>query len=256
MSSTRSGKRRTKSDAHKDEVQQDEEEIPSGQELMNTLKRIEANLAKVLTSQENIETRFDALDQKMAKHERLLEDLENSISFNNKEIQDLKETSTRLQKQVKAYEKEIKVYQKGISELEGQVENLERYSRNFNLRFVGVPEVTDHNEDCKSKITEMIKKGTGLNIDIENAHRIGRSDTGRPRHIIVKFLRRTDRFEVLKARGKLRESGLIVTEDLIQKDLQKRRQLTEVMSNAKSRGQRVRFTRGDLYLDGVKYNPT
>ena len=183
-----------------------------------------------------------------------MDDLEKAITFNNQEILDLKETVSQLRKQVTTYEEEIRGYQQTIANLEAQTENLERYSRNFNLRFIGLPEATDHQvENCNSKITNLIKQITDLDVDIENAHRTGKPNTGNPRHIIAKFIRRTDRSAVLKARRKLRENGLIVAEDLIHKDLEKRRQLSDVMYNARNGGQRVRFSRGDLYLDGVKY---
>ena len=67
--------------------------------------------------------------------------------------------------------------------------SLERYSRDFNLRFYNIPE--DSNENCIEKLKTILSNDLGIKPVIENAHRIGGPRTGAsndPRPVIAKFL--------------------------------------------------------------------
>ena len=52
-----------------------------------------------------------------------------------------------------------------------------------------------------------------MNVDIENAHRVGRLQPGKPRHVIVKFLHRPKRFFVLRQRHTFKVENVKVFED-------------------------------------------
>ena len=85
----------------------------------------------------------------------------------------------------------------------------------------------------------------------ENAHRTGRRDTGKPRPVIAKFLRRPESFEVLRKRYSFKEAEVRIYEDLIPKDLDSRRKLADVVKDARLKGKRTMFVRGDF--EGKKY---
>ena len=75
--------------------------------------------------------------------------------------------------------------------------SLERYSRDFNLRFYNIPE--DSNENCIEKLKIILSNDLGIKPVIENAHRIGGPRTGAsndPRPVIAKFLYRPERLQV------------------------------------------------------------
>lgn len=227
-------------------------EEPTISDVLQMLKKIDCNLDKVMKGQSNLEKRFSSLEDKINAHEVLLNELKESISFNDAELEDLKLTTNNLKvsfnEKIDASNNLISV----IKDLQAQVDNQERYSRNFNLRFIGIPE-NQPAENCIERVKSLIEKHAGITADIENAHRTVRKIDGKPRHVIAKFLRRPDRFAVLKVRNYFRSDGIIVAEDLIQKDLIKRRQLSKIMSEARNNSQKVRFSRGDLYIDGKRY---
>lgn len=132
--------------------------------------------------------------------------------------------------------------------------SLERYSREYNLRFHNIPE--SPGEDCLQKIND-IKKSNQLNLEpqIENAHRAGARSDVKPRAIICKFVYRPERYKVIKKKRDLKD-GVWITEDLIWEDRKKKKKLRDVMKEAFERGKRPRFRHGKLYIDGTLYRET
>ena len=64
--------------------------------------------------------------------------------------------------------------QKHAKQIEGMHErllSLERYSREYNLRFHNVPKSTD--EDCVPKVRNILSTQLDMEPEIENAHRVG-----------------------------------------------------------------------------------
>jgi len=111
---------------------------------------------------------------------------------------------------------------------------LERYSRDYNLRFYNIPESTG--EDCIANLRDIIGNDLPFQPNIENAHRIGPfKDDGTPRRILAKLLYGPERFRVIKKKKDLRD-GVRVSDDLIWEDRQKKKQLRFVMKEAYEAG--------------------
>ena len=86
--------------------------------------------------------------------------------------------------------------------------SLERYSREYNLRFHNVPESTD--EDCVQKVRNILSNQLDMEPEIENAHRVGPRNDDKPRVIICKFLYRPQRYKVIQKKRDL-EDGICPT---------------------------------------------
>ena len=86
--------------------------------------------------------------------------------------------------------------------------SLERYSREYNLRFHNVPEST--NEDCVQKVRDILSNQLDMEPEIENAHRVGPRNDDKPRVIICKFLYRPQRYKVIQKKRDL-EDGICPT---------------------------------------------
>ena len=86
--------------------------------------------------------------------------------------------------------------------------SLERYSREYNLRFHNVPESTD--EDCVQKVRNILSNQLDMEPEIENAHRVGPRNDDKPRVIICKFLYRPQRYKVIQKKRGL-EDGICPT---------------------------------------------
>ena len=123
----------------------------------------------------------------------------------------------------------------------------ERYSRDFNLRFYNIPE--ESGENCVEKLQTILFHDLGIKPAIENAHRIGgprisAANVSRP--IIVKFLYRPERFQVIQKKRSLK-NGVRVSDDLIWEDQQRK------MKQVYDEGKKPPFHHGNLYIDGILY---
>lgn len=104
-------------------------------------------------------------------------------------------------KEIEALRSENKALKTKITDLEYRVDDLENYSRRNCLEIQGIPE--ERNE----KVSEVVREvGKALKFDItegmiDACHRIGKNrDSERPRGIIVKFVRRTDKETLMSKR--------------------------------------------------------
>ena len=214
--------------------------------LLQELANINATLKEVKSSQTSMETKLDYLVQRLDKHQAEISDLKDSANFLSTQIDELTTAKSSMSSTITSQ-------QQRISALENQLDNSLRYSRGVNLRFLDIPEA--NGEDCIGLVQELIKDVLGFQADIENAHRSGKVIPGKPRHIITKFLRRPQRFQVLRQRSLFFNKGFRVFEDLIHKDLQARRSLKHVVEEARENGKKTRFVNGSLYIDGKAFVP-
>ena len=104
---------------------------------------------------------------------------------------------------------------------------MERHSRDFNIRVLGV--VEEEGEDCLSIIQDFFAL-LGLRDaggELENAHRTGKKRDGKPRHIIAKLYSRPFKRNLLQV-AKSQESkdalsGVRFVEDFTHNDFETRR---------------------------------
>lgn len=196
------------------------------------------------------------------KIQRDIESLQSQIKHNESSISKLKESlDTKLEvltgemheanTRIDQIENDVTKYAQEINDTYERLLSLERYSRDYNLRFYNIPESTG--EDCIAKLRGILENDLQLQPSIENAHRIGPfKDDGTPRPILAKFLYRPERFRVIKKKRDLSD-GVRVSDDLIWEDRQKKKQLRSVMKEAFETGKRPRFHHGKLYIDGALY---
>lgn len=114
---------------------------------------------------------------------------------------------------------------KSISEAQ---QKAERYSRSFNLRSGGTEE--KQSEDVIFEIKKVLSKYFNMNdVAIENAHRIGKHQAGKSRHIIAKFLFRPERWSILaKARRSFEGTGYFITENVTPEDYRKNQNFAQL----------------------------
>ena len=185
--------------------------------LQSQIKENESSISKL---KESLDTKLEVLTGQLYEANTRIDQIENVITMNAKEIDD--------------------TYERLLS--------LERYSRDYNLRFYNILESTG--EDCFAKLRDIIGNDLQLQSNIENAHRIGPfKNDATPRPILAKFLYRPERFRVIKKKRDLR-NGARVSDDLIWEDRQKKKQFRSVMKEAFEAGKRPRFHHGKLYING------
>ena len=193
----------------------------------------DTRLAKI----ESVISKIDEIDNLKPKVEKLEEEVGNMKQSVNTTF-----TETR------------KLFQECNEELKRRVERLERYSRDFNIRVVGV--VEQDGEDCLLIIRNYLTL-LGFQDDlgeIENAHRTGRKREEKPRNTIVKLYSRPFKRVLLRVaknqENKQALNGVRFVEDFTPYDFEIRKRALPIMKDAFDQGKKVRFTRGKLFIDG------
>ena len=115
---------------------------------------------------------------------------------------------------------------------------------------MNIPEETD--ENCVAKLQSLLYNTLGYEANIENAHRTGRKRPGKPKHIIAKFLYRSERRKVLSNQRNLSDNVWVV-EDLMKEDVEVKKLYQDIMKKAFREGKRPRFHHGKLYINGALY---
>lgn len=118
----------------------------------------------------------------------------------------LHESESDIQSELKSIRKRLDDIEEGLGELEGIVEEFQEYSYSFNIKILGVPELSDREkaEDTSNLCVNLFNKmGAEVSIrDIDIAHRVSFRDNSRtgPKPIVCKFIRRLARNEVMSKR--------------------------------------------------------
>ena len=118
--------------------------------------------------------------------------------------------SSELHRQLKLYkddlaakDKEIQELKQTISELDRKIDDLEQHGRRDSLRISGIPENEEHDDTDAAilQICEAIKVDPPVQrTDIAVSHRLGRPTEGKTRQVIVKFATRNVRERVYSAK--------------------------------------------------------
>ena len=137
-----------------------------------------------------------------------------------------------------------------IAELECQVETLECQSRRNNLKILGIKEGRQETyERCAEVVVDFLNYFATFKQwsvdDIERAHRLGKSnDTHRPRPLIVKLYRWSDKIQLLRnrqVRSIMRKEGYRIASDLTKKQ-------TAQLRAVQQEGKRGYFRNGRLQV--------
>jgi len=152
----------------------------------------------------------DGVTRRMEVLEAQFLEMECKANKTDKDLKVLQGKTTRQQNNLNEHEIRIQA-------LEREQNDLQQYSRRWNLRVYKVPEASgETTESCRSKVSQICTDLVGVTItlqDIEVAHRSGKPGS-RPRPILVKFFDRKKRDEVLANRRKLKNKGYAIDEDL------------------------------------------
>ena len=180
--------------------------------------RLEASLKNIFTERfDHLEGRvFDVeqtLDRDLKKANEILEQHKSSTA------RTLRDNDSRILNN----ERYIYQNESEIEDLKFQINNLEQYTRRNSIRIHGMREQGRGRnvENTHSMVADFLYYDLGLEPDIEIAHRIGvkSRDPNKPRTIIVKFVRRSDKLDVMLRRKSLKGKGISISDDLTVKNV-------------------------------------
>lgn len=114
-----------------------------------------------------------------------------------------------------ALEKAVEKNEKIVCEINKRMDEIEQNQRNKTLRFVGINE--SEGEQLVSTITNIVNitlKVKCTVTDISNIYRVGKPSNEKSRAILVEFVSYLKRNEIINARKLLKNTGIIMYEDL------------------------------------------
>ena len=138
-----------------------------------------------------------AVESKTTELRKDVDQMDNSLSFLNKEVQELRSKENNYKLEIKSLESKI-LYQ-------------EVYNRRKNLWFLNLHEASDEgNEDTKEVVYRFLERELKMEdvrrIEFQRIHRIGKKSSRYTRPVIVRFLRYQDRELVFNAAREMRDS--------------------------------------------------
>ena len=166
--------------------------------------------------------------------------------------------------------KEIVKLQHRVSELEKKncllednLSRLEDYSRRNNLIVKGIAE-TGPNEDCRELLGDFLSNALNIphsQIAVTNVHRLGKpphtqpSPVKRPRNIIFRMEKMSDREQIWKQRSHLKGSPYVLLEDFGPTTQNNRKKLQPYFHAARKHPdvKRCQLIRDSLWINGQKF---
>ena len=184
--------------------------------------KLEVSLRNIFTE------RFDLLESRIFDIETAFDNktkaLDSTVdSFKKESNQNLKALERRqneLDQKMKDTERLSIQNEFYIGSLENKVNDLEQYTRKNSIRIHGLKESVSGHENTYDLVCDYISNNLKIETDIEVAHRVGPKSRGaKPRSIIVKFLRRSDKLAVMLNRKLLKGSGVSFSDDLTSRNV-------------------------------------
>lgn len=168
---------------------------------------------------------------------------EKAFEFLTKRVEDLESREKLNSDRIKALEDEVQKMKQVDLEQADRINVQERFSRRSNIRIVGFP--CTENESCEGIVKSVMEKVGVSNVRIERAHRDGRLNPTRPRHILAKLSFYQDKITALKhQRRALENEPFFITDDLTKRDLQEKRKWASQVTQLYNQGTKLRFSAG------------
>jgi regulator of replication initiation timing len=194
------------------------------------LDEISRKLSDVLTKSDSSFIRdiiknmlTDMKDQILSSITRRVEVLESQIFDKNSETDKLKKQLESKQSEIEKLKEENQdlrnKFDREILSSKMIANEQEQYSRKNNVRVQGVPEdeAKESSENCTKKTLQLLNAKMGLDIkdtDVGIAHRLGKFKDGKNRPVIVQFVRKQTKINIMSQTKKLKDTGIYINHDL------------------------------------------
>lgn len=185
-------------------------------------------ILKKLEKLDAIELTLRDMSSRLTKAETAVEILERETRKMNSEINTMDTGLATLNNEVSTLRGEIMAKEERINNLHMKHLYLESsYSRRENLKFFGIPvkeaNIEEGGEafDTRAVLNQFLETVLGfqdprINREIQRVHRVGKSNNGKPRSILARFLRFKDRERILRQGFKLKGTEYMMLQDFPQ----------------------------------------
>ncbi|XP_063418148.1 uncharacterized protein LOC134700894 [Mytilus trossulus] len=179
-------------------------------QMNDKLNSLTARVITVETDIVNVKSRVSDLEARSEGTGNLFDEVKSKICSLEKDIEQLKRNNGD-GNDSQSIKDELRKLESYNEKLKGKLLDMQCRSMKYNLIFTGLQEQRD--ENCEMKIRQFIHNEMKIQKPLEfgNIHRFGKSEPGKPRPIIARFLYYSDLDMVKKAGRNLRETK---TDDL------------------------------------------
>ena len=231
--------------------------------LLDMFQTLEAKMDKMDASFQLLRTEV----AEMRGEINSMKEIKKALEFTQETVKDSQRKISELEDQTKKQytlyaEMANKVTKINLEKrvLEEQILQLDAYIRRENLVFSGISEdigeTTERTEVKLRNVLDMkMKISNAQGMEFRRCHRIGRSQKGKSRDIIVRFLRYQDRVKIWDSRFNLKNTDIYVKEDF-PVEIDKRRQLLyPIWREAKIQKKKTSLIADTckLVIEGVRY---
>lgn len=211
---------------------------------------------------------LDQINDKMDSFEKCIRNLQQEITEvrqlaeNNKTTNDKQEEHHySLESRVRELEKTNDNLMRENNDLHEDFLKLQTHSMKYNLIFNGIEGTDDNltNENTEEVLKGFIRNELGVedaeSIHFQNVHRLRKRKDGKPRGIVARFTRYTDRDRVLRTVPvKLRDKRQFSVSQQFPIEIARRRDaLYPIMKEHKRRGVKAVINYDRLYVNGSPY---
>ena len=227
--------------------------------VLPKLELVLDKLSSLETKVDSINKHVCSIDAKVLQLQNKVTTLESSVKENAKTVNEMEAGITSLNADVEEMKAKANKISNEVTTLRQQQWYLETYQRRENLRFYGIPERLDEQENTRDVLVNFMINELNLEdapqIEFQRVHRVGRFDASQhnPRQIIARFLRYGDREKVFSQARQLKGTGMGISPDLPKGVVDIRKKQIETLKKAKKDGKRAYFSRAEpdkLYVDG------
>ena len=229
--------------------------------IWNKLRKLDSILTE--TRQHNLHRSKASLEQSFAVMEKDVQNLNDKTGKTNTKVNDLEKSVEFHDQDISDSQKDLKKVQHEADELKMQLLYQGHYSRRENLMFVGNEEngtPFDDVENTKEVTYDFLQRELSFEnaqsrFEFQRIHRVGKRTGKKPCPIIVRFLRYSDREDVLpRAKTSLEGRDYGVFEEMPKELYQLRNAQMKKLQNAKHhQGSTAYFSRkypDKLFIDG------
>ena len=176
--------------------------------IWSVLNKIQRNTDELLKENRALRNLYNDLQKSLEFHISIVESLETKNKALETEVKSLKKTIRTTKEQIDGLNQEIDELSSELGFAINQIDDLEQYTRKYNLEIHGIAESPDENVAEK-----IIKLANVVNVhitnnDIDICHRMSTRRTDVHKPIIVRFKSHKAKSELHKARKHLRSVSL------------------------------------------------
>ena len=229
--------------------------------IWNKLRKLDSIPTE--TRLHNLHRSMASLEQSFAVMEKYVQNLKDKTGKTNTKVNDLEKSVEFHDQDISDLQKDLKKVQHEADEVKMQLLYQGHYSRRENLMFVGNEENGTPFEDVENtkEVTydflqrELSFENAQSRFEFQRIHRVGKRTGKKPCPIIVRFLRYSDREDVLpRAKTSLEGKDYGVFEEMPKELYQLRNAQMKKLQNAKHhQGSTAYFSRkypDKLFIDG------